>query len=103
YDREDYLRVRAKIGRPDASLAGRLSSRQAVGARRCWQVRTDEDKVHCGFVMTASTGGPSARVESLTTERGLGRCRSSGGKYLRASSGTVERSLFSLLVTLPSP
>src|SRR5439155_23836093 len=31
------------------------------------------------------------------------RCRSSGGKYLRASSGTVERSLFSLLVTLPSP
>ena len=31
------------------------------------------------------------------------RCRSSGGKYLRASSGTVERSLFSLLVTRPSP
>src|SRR5437667_8156213 len=31
------------------------------------------------------------------------RCRSSGGKYLRASSGTVERSLFSVLVTLPSP
>src|SRR5436309_14113003 len=32
----------------------------------------------------------------------LGRCRSSGGKDLRASSGTVELSLFSsLLATLP--
>src|SRR5207247_6226123 len=31
-----------------------------------------------------------------------GRCRSSGGKDLRASSGTVELSLFSsLLATLP--
>src|SRR5437016_4178312 len=41
-------------------------------------------------------------LDKLTAWEGNGRCRSSGGKDLRASSGTVELSLFSsLLATLP--
>jgi len=41
-------------------------------------------------------------VETVITNWGPRRCRSSGGKDLRASSGTVELSLFSsLLATLP--
>jgi len=72
-------------------------------------LRAGAEEVTLTFIWHAGDRAELLRKisEQYTRETGVKvaarRCRSSGGKYLRASSGTVERSLFSLLVTLPSP
>src|SRR5207249_2613726 len=89
-------RRRAQAARSQAGSRGAAQSCVGEAARpgrpAAGLLRDDEGSGWPSFLL------PARRTVTVTVPSR--RCRSSGGKYLRASSGTVERSLFSLLVTL---